>query len=546
MGRRDSKPARRAAPAVRPTPAVEHRARRGGGALAAAAIAGTPAVTLAPLWSVLVGALFGALDLALAPPVSGPKDAAEFTLVLAFGGVAHPTGYPLYVLLGHPFVQALHAAGASWAYAANAWSAVGGGVAAGLLHALAARLVPPRAAPGRLARFTLACLATGVFALSPIWLFDAILAEVYTWHLAWVAGASLFALAAFRRLAGRDPGHAIIARGAIAWGLIVGLGLAHHLTAVVVLAPMTVALAIAVVRARQPLLPIAVLAAVAALPPLSAYAFVAWRAFHPAGFQWELLEPTWSSIVAHVRGSEYADLLGHFAPDDVQSRLLRDYCWPVLFPALALSVVAVLRARGVERLARAAFCAAAFSQTLVAFEYGVRDPSCYFEPAMALGLLAIPALGADLAGRGSPRGDALALAAVASVLGVLAVVELPEMTSTRAGTIEVDRRMRALWEKVPPGPGFLLWDHDMATTFQIYQRLEGRRPDLFAGSTMTLSWPPPRRAFARRYGFDPLAGLDPLTTARAARIPENMSRQTPLPVRIFDLEHQRLVEVPKP
>ena len=95
MGRRDSKPARRAAPAVRPTPAVEHRARRGGGALAAAAIAGTPAVTLAPLWSVLVGALFGALDLALAPPVSGPKDAAEFTLVLAFGGVAHPTGYPL-------------------------------------------------------------------------------------------------------------------------------------------------------------------------------------------------------------------------------------------------------------------------------------------------------------------------------------------------------------------------------------------------------------------------------------------------------------------
>src|SRR6516162_1282939 len=120
MGRRASKPARRAAPAV----------------------------TLAPLWSVLVGALFGALDLALAPPVSGPKDAAEFTLVLAFGGVAHPTGYPLYVLLGHPFVQALHAAGASWAYAANAWSAVGGGVAAGLLHALAARLVPPRAAPG--------------------------------------------------------------------------------------------------------------------------------------------------------------------------------------------------------------------------------------------------------------------------------------------------------------------------------------------------------------------------------------------------------------
>jgi hypothetical protein len=139
-----------------------------------------------------------------------------------------------------------------------------------------------------------------------------------------------------------------------------------------------------------------------------------------------------------------------------------------------------------------------------------------------------------------------AWAAVAAVLGGLAFVELPVVRSIRSGTIEVDRRMRALWAKVPPGPGFVLWDHDMVATFQIYQRLEGQRPELYAGSTATLSWPAPRRAFERSYGFDPLAGLTPLTAARAARIPENISRQTPYPVRIFDLEHQRLIEVPKP
>src|SRR4051794_1708302 len=62
----------------------------------------------APLASVLVGALFAALSLVLAPPVTGPKDAAEFTVVLAVNGAAHPTGYPLYVMLGHWFVTALH------------------------------------------------------------------------------------------------------------------------------------------------------------------------------------------------------------------------------------------------------------------------------------------------------------------------------------------------------------------------------------------------------------------------------------------------------
>src|SRR4029079_312623 len=93
------------------------------------------------------------------------------------------------------FVTLLHALGTSWAYAANAWSAAGGGVAIALLPALALRSIPSRSPASPLARFALATCAAGVFALSPIWLLDAILAEVYTWHLAWVAGGSVFALA---------------------------------------------------------------------------------------------------------------------------------------------------------------------------------------------------------------------------------------------------------------------------------------------------------------------------------------------------------------
>ena len=44
----------------------------------------------------------------MTPGVCGNKDASEFTLVLATRGVAHPTGYPLYTLLGSLFVHAAH------------------------------------------------------------------------------------------------------------------------------------------------------------------------------------------------------------------------------------------------------------------------------------------------------------------------------------------------------------------------------------------------------------------------------------------------------
>jgi len=44
-----------------------------------------------PWASAAVGAFFLGVYLLPAPPVSGDKDAGEFTLVLATNGVAHPT-----------------------------------------------------------------------------------------------------------------------------------------------------------------------------------------------------------------------------------------------------------------------------------------------------------------------------------------------------------------------------------------------------------------------------------------------------------------------
>ena len=54
----------------------------------------------APPWlaSAVVGVVAFAAYLWLAPAVSGDRDSSEFTLVLALDGIAHPTGYPVYLL----------------------------------------------------------------------------------------------------------------------------------------------------------------------------------------------------------------------------------------------------------------------------------------------------------------------------------------------------------------------------------------------------------------------------------------------------------------
>jgi len=83
----------------------------------------------------------------LIPSASGMGDASELTLVLATGGVAHPTGYPLYVLAGHPFCLVLHAFGVGWSRAAALWSAAGGALAVGFLLVLGARLAAASASP---------------------------------------------------------------------------------------------------------------------------------------------------------------------------------------------------------------------------------------------------------------------------------------------------------------------------------------------------------------------------------------------------------------
>jgi hypothetical protein len=169
-------------------------------------------------------------------------DSLEFQLVGPTFGIAHPTGYPLYILLSGIWSRLLLPVG-NWAWRMNLFSALAAAAAVGMTTAVAQQLTA--AGKGRL--IWAPPLATAlVFGLGPIWWQQATVAEVYTLHGVFVA--ALLAVAV--RLVGDSeirtdftglaPGSAPVSRQTTRLitllCLLMGLGLTHHRT-VILLAP---------------------------------------------------------------------------------------------------------------------------------------------------------------------------------------------------------------------------------------------------------------------------------------------------------------------
>lgn len=171
-------------------------------------------------------------------------DSLEFQLVGPTFGIAHPTGYPLYILLSGVWSRLLFPFG-NWAWRMNLFSALAAAAAVGMTTAVAQQLTAE--IKGRLA-WTPALATALVFGLGPIWWKQATVAEVYALHGLFVAAI----LAVAVRLAGdfktrnHRPGLAPSspqppftqpsARHIALLCLLGGLGLAHHRT-VLLLAP---------------------------------------------------------------------------------------------------------------------------------------------------------------------------------------------------------------------------------------------------------------------------------------------------------------------
>ena len=171
----------------------------------------------------LIGLSLLVYGLTLAPTVL-LADAGEFQFVPWLPGIAHPTGYPLYVLLGWLFSHLLSAGEIAWRL--NLFSAVTGAITIGIVYLISQQLttcVSPKIPPST-HRLTAAGAAL-IFAFSHTFWSQALVAEVYAMHALFVALVMWSAL----RLP-QSEGEPLTFKTGWPPALILGLSLTHHRT----------------------------------------------------------------------------------------------------------------------------------------------------------------------------------------------------------------------------------------------------------------------------------------------------------------------------
>lgn len=176
-----------------------------------------------------LGLTFAALALYLRTLAPGllPGDAGEFQFTAPTLGLPHPTGYPLYTILGWAWSHLVPYRDYAWRM--NAFSALWGAAAVGLLYLVATRFLVAAlpCSEGRVAaHLRLAAILTAfAFAASPTFWSQAVWAEVYTLHATFVALILLLTL----RCGERKPASLLPLAAAV------GLSLAHHRTTILLL-----------------------------------------------------------------------------------------------------------------------------------------------------------------------------------------------------------------------------------------------------------------------------------------------------------------------
>jgi hypothetical protein len=432
------------------------------------------------LLAIVLSAL--ALYLATLLPGLGSGDTAEFQRVGPSLGVAHPTGYPLYTMLGWLWSQL--PLGGTPAWRMNLFSAGAAALAIGTLFLAARALGQPRAVA--------AAAALGLAASLTFWS-QATIAEVYA--LAALLQALLI-LALLRWRQGRDSGER---RGWPLWiaGLALGLGLAHHRTIILMIPGALVfwlleARGRRLAATRRPQASIlksqASLAALAALAGCLLYLYLPLRA------------PEWidspRAFAQYVAGSSALSVwLATDAPWRVAwehlSELAQRLIWPQLFPLGAL-----LAALGLVRVWRRDFAAAA----LLTIGYALVLLFCtlFFVQDVEVFMISAHVIAALLLGEGATlvlealkvrRLERFNLRAFKAsnlqLAGGLALLLLPALLAARnlapiraANTGANEAIARATLAQPLPSRALLIVDWEAVEGLRYLQAIEGLRPDV--------------------------------------------------------------------
>ncbi len=443
-----------------------------------------------------VGALlaFGLYWRTLAPGLLG-GDSGEFQFAAWVGGFAHPTGYPLYLLLGRLWTHGLPFGDPAWRM--NLFSALWATTAVGLFYGLARQVLGLIARPAGLWAMRAAALAAAALcAVTPTFWSQAVIAEVYALNAALLV-ALLLALvrwAATRRTS-----------WLYAAAFLFGLGLAHHRTTLLWLPAIVlfggwvgrgVGGEVALNRRKGLFL------ALLAVLPLLLYAYIPLTAPRAPYLHvevgpeqtLELYTPTLGGFFDYVTGrafeSEFrpaGEAIGRLWPE--AGRLAGELTWPgVVLGLIGLGWLA-RRGRPLLALTGVGFL------TLFVFNlfYGIGDISVYYIPLylvwalwIAVGVGGLAAAVAALVARRrqpAPMRPLVSLfpcllALLPALLAVhLLVTHFPQMDQSR------NDRARAAWQailaqQIPPRAILVTNDRDEMMPFWYLQYVEGARPDL--------------------------------------------------------------------
>ncbi len=354
-------------------------------------------------------------------------DSGELAAAGAHLGIAHPPGYPLYLLLAHLFAQ-LPVGAVSLRIALL--SAVSTAAATALLYSTAWKVAA--GAVGSSGRRWPAALATlsgallYAFARTP-WS-QAVIVEVYALH-----GALLAALLCMGWRVAGGPGEGAPVHRLLMLGVLFGLGLTHHLTAALNVFAL-VAVLILYARGRRHDGPADGparlrgwwLAGAGTVPPLLLYLYLPIRSQMNPRVAWDYPD-TWHRFWVHVSARQYHGLWGR---DGLSLAELRRFVAEQL-PAEATPALWILALVGVaalwRRQPRALWLTIPLllAYTLYNLGYPIPDIEVYYVPVILI-LAFWAAAGAGLVTARVQRWNALAMWPV-----VLITVSLPAVAAVR-------------------------------------------------------------------------------------------------------------------
>jgi tetratricopeptide (TPR) repeat protein len=329
-------------------------------------------------------------------------DGGELTTTAHFLGVAHPTGYPVYCLLGHLFQTLIPWGSPAWRM--NLLSAVAAAVASFVIYRIARRLsADPATSLGA------ACIG----AFSSVFWSQAVITEVYTLHAVFFLGA----LGAW--LAYAENGRR---RDACVASLAFGLGLAHHLS-IAVLVAAAACLALSTQRGKLLSWRLWLPCLLLTLGSLGFYLYLPLRSATEPVASWAPID-SFEQLMFHIRGGLYEGNLLRGGGYGLAANLL-DYGLSlpqrITLPVCGFAVLGWLRLWRLDRFAALYLSVALLATTLFAAAYHVVDREAYFIPTDLL-LAVFAAVGFGLVAK--PRWLAPALAL--SVACFVAVVHFPE------------------------------------------------------------------------------------------------------------------------